>query len=134
MGIGLALELVRIVKVLVYALFGLLETEPQDAPFVQNGPWMMFIFLLAITYSTVSPLLVPFAALYFLFSRFLWRNQLLFVYSERRDSMGSLWPYYMHSILVSVILSQVRVRRVSSLQSERDLSCMRDVKDISTTV
>lgn len=66
-----------------------------------------FIFLLAITYSTVSPLLVPFAAIYFLFSRFLWRNQLLFVYSERRDSMGSLWPYYMHSILVAVILSQV---------------------------
>lgn len=108
MGIGLALELVRIVKVLVYAMFGLLETEPQDAPFVQNGPWMMFIFLLAITYSTVSPLLVPFAALYFFFSRFLWRNQLLFVYSERRDSMGSLWPYYVHSILVAVILSQVR--------------------------
>jgi hypothetical protein len=42
MGIGLALELVRIVKVLLYVTLGLLETEPQDAPFVQNGPWMMY--------------------------------------------------------------------------------------------
>jgi len=107
MGTGLASELMQIVKILKTNV-GLQSIDTvQQPPFMSNIPWILFVFLLCTVYATVSPLLVPFALCYFLFNKFLWRNQLLFVYAPTCDTKGSLWPYYMRVFMYSLIMAQV---------------------------
>ena len=57
---------------------------------------ILLIFLMSISYSVLSPLVIPFAVLYFAFGYVTWMNQLLFVYVPKWEGHGQMWPIIFH--------------------------------------
>jgi len=120
---GVGLEVTRVVKFLLFHVFNLLFKtrtvaqqrdfwRPVPFPYLSQVPWVLFIILLACVYGIVAPLLAPFAWFFFVCSRVLWRNQLLFVYQDPCDTGGSLWSYYISSLVKSLIIAQVMIMAV----------------------
>mmetsp|Transcript_19032 Transcript_19032/g.26365 ORF Transcript_19032/g.26365 Transcript_19032/m.26365 type:complete len:307 (+) Transcript_19032:467-1387(+) len=116
LGTSMSMELLRVGFLFKMFLYHLVPRspsqaraywQPRDPPYMSVVPWILFIFLLLVIYSIVAPLLAPFAWLFFIFAKISWRNQLLFVYQDSRDTKGQLWPYYVEQLVLSVVLSQV---------------------------
>ena len=57
------------------------------------------MFIIAMSYSVLSPLVIPFAVMYFGFGYVTWLNQLLFVYVPKWEGDGEMWPIIFHRYL-----------------------------------
>lgn len=71
------------------------------------------VLLCALTFTIISPLVLPCTFIYFLLTTPLWRRQLILVYRPMFDAGGMRWPFlftvvmsalYMSIILVSLVL------------------------------
>ncbi|KAJ1533464.1 hypothetical protein HK405_000496, partial [Cladochytrium tenue] len=64
-------------------------------------------FLLGLSFSIVSPLILPFAACFFGASYVIMKYQFLYVYSVRRDTGGSWWPQVFNLLAIGIGFFQV---------------------------
>ncbi|KAL4421157.1 hypothetical protein ABPG77_000792 [Micractinium sp. CCAP 211/92] len=64
------------------------------------GVLQLTIFVVALGYAVVSPIILPFASLYFLLTWPVWRYQLLYVYQGHFSAGGQFWIYCAHRIVV----------------------------------
>jgi hypothetical protein len=56
-------------------------------------------FVMVLAYCVVSPLILPFGLLYFIFLWAVWRYQMLYVYQRQYESGGQFWPLVAHRVV-----------------------------------
>ena len=56
-------------------------------------------FVMVLAYCVVSPLILPFGVLYFVFLWAVWRYQMLYVYQRQYESGGQFWPLVAHRVV-----------------------------------
>ncbi|KAK7303075.1 hypothetical protein RJT34_13974 [Clitoria ternatea] len=115
--VGYGLELSRIVPFIIYHLKRkyLCKTEaelkeawaPGDLGYGTRVPGDMLILTIVLCYSVITPLIIPFGALYFGLGWLVLRNQALKVYVPSYESNGRMWPHIFNRILASLILYQI---------------------------
>lgn len=52
---------------------------------------MMLIYIIALAYAATSPIILPFALIYFMFSWIFWRYNILYVSERCFESGGRVW-------------------------------------------
>ena len=61
-------------------------------------------FVMVLAYAVVSPLILPFGLLYFIFLWAVWRYQMLYVYQRQYESGGQFWPLVAHKVVGCLLL------------------------------
>ena len=80
--------------------------------FIDSG----VVFLCIVTLAPASPLVAPFALLYFLYCAPLWRRNCLFVYRPKFDSGGSRWPFLSEVFIWSIVVGQILLTTMMALK------------------
>lgn len=65
------------------------------------------VYVISLAYAPISPIILPFALLYFAGTWACWRYQLLFVYQPAYDLQGNYWPYAAHRVLACLAIQVV---------------------------
>lgn len=115
--VGYGLELSRLVPLIIFHLKRkfLCKTEaevkaawaPGDFSFATRVPKDMLIMLIVFCYSVISPIIIPFGAVYFGLGWIIARNQALNVYVPSYESYGRMWPHMHSRIMAALIIFQV---------------------------
>ncbi|XXG74710.1 hypothetical protein AAC387_Pa07g3362 [Persea americana] len=115
--IGYGLELSRLVPLIIYHLKRkyLCKTEfeikeawaPGEVGFVTRVPNDMLIITIALCYSVIAPLIIPFGVVYFGLGWLVLRNQALKVYVPTYESNGRMWPHMHARILAALVIYQI---------------------------
>jgi hypothetical protein len=77
-----------------------------DAPYVLLYGFLLMTFLLGISYSLISPLIVPFTAVSFGIAYVAMKYQLVYVYDSKVDSGGTWWPTVFNLLCFSIFVFQ----------------------------
>ncbi|PWA96639.1 early-responsive to dehydration stress protein (ERD4) [Artemisia annua] len=114
--VGYGLELSRIVPLIIFHLKRkfLCKTEgdvkeawlPSDLGYATRIPNDLLILTITLCYCVISPLILPFGAVYFGLGWLVFRNQVLKVYVPKYESYGRMWPHMHARILASLLLFQ----------------------------
>ncbi|KAI7896028.1 uncharacterized protein EV154DRAFT_493252 [Mucor mucedo] len=81
--------------------------KPPEFNFPQNYNLLLFFFTIALVYSAMSPLILPFALIYFTVAGMVYKYMLMYVYVTKIESGGKIWPVLFQTIMTSVIFFQV---------------------------
>ncbi|KAG2229590.1 hypothetical protein INT48_001901 [Thamnidium elegans] len=81
--------------------------KPPEFNFPQNYNLLLFFFTIALVYSAMSPLILPFALVYFTVAGMVYKYMLMYVYVTKIESGGKIWPVLFQTIMTSVIFFQV---------------------------
>jgi hypothetical protein len=65
------------------------------------------MYLIAFAYSVVSPLIVPFSVLWFMFAWVAWRHNLSYVYQRKYESGGMMWTFIFNRICTCLVIMQL---------------------------
>jgi hypothetical protein len=88
---------------------------PKEVSFAEHPGWvrygrdlpnLMIIFTLGLTYSTISPLILVFAFVYFLVGLVVTRHQLLYVFTPVFESGGQFFPRVFSRMVIGMLLYQ----------------------------
>ncbi len=74
------------------------------------------VFMTIVALAPVSPLLAPFAMLYFLYCTPLWRRNVIYLYRPKFDTGGLRWPFLSDILISSLCVAQVLLTTVMSLK------------------
>ncbi|KAI9303434.1 hypothetical protein BJ944DRAFT_250680 [Cunninghamella echinulata] len=81
------------------------------APRMYNYGWgypiPVFVFVVLLVYSTITPLILVFGALYFCLSYLVFKYQLLYVYFHPYEVAGRMWPLVFSRIIVGLLIFEV---------------------------
>jgi len=89
--------------------------DPGDFPYSSRWPQDILIFVIGITYSTMSPLVLPFIVVYFGFAWFSERYNLIYVYKHRWDTGGLYMPYIITFMFIGTLIYQLTMVGVLGL-------------------
>ena len=80
-------------------------------------PDYLLVFLITLTFSTMSPLILPGGMLYFAVSLFIYHQQLLFVYTKGDgiQSGGQMWPFAFRMMCIAFVVYHLATIAVMSL-------------------
>ncbi|GAB4857950.1 hypothetical protein Ancab_015855 [Ancistrocladus abbreviatus] len=114
---GIASEILRLKPLVIYQLKNmfLVKTErdrekamdPGSVDFPETLPSLQLYFLLGLVYAVVTPILLPFILVFFLFAYLVYRHQIINVYNQQYESVGAFWPYVHGRIIASLLISQL---------------------------
>jgi len=114
---GVAGEILRLVPLVMYHLKNsfLVKTEkdreeamdPGSIEFNVCEPKLQLYFLLGLVYATVTPFLLPFIIVFFVFAYVVYRHQIINVYNSKYESSAAFWPDVHQRIIVAIIISQI---------------------------
>ncbi|KAI7876687.1 DUF221-domain-containing protein [Lichtheimia hyalospora FSU 10163] len=114
---GVSLEVVQVIPVVMIRLRRLFIRStprrikkllsPPNFEFAQNYNIVLFFFTIALMYSTTSPLVLPFASIYFTAASFVYKYMLMYIYVTKVETGGSIWPAVYHSTMFSTVLFQL---------------------------
>ncbi|GMH22577.1 hypothetical protein Nepgr_024420 [Nepenthes gracilis] len=114
---GIASEILRLKPLVIYQLKNmfLVKTErdreramnPGSVDFPETLPTLQLYFLLGLVYAVVTPLLLPFILVFFLFAYLVYRHQIINVYNQRYESVGAFWPHFHSRVIASLLISQL---------------------------
>ena len=117
---SLPLELSRLSSMAASAWRAALQKPDVWAPgpcqYGTQVPNALLVALLGLVYAPVAPILLPFAALYFIIGIPVWRYQLLFVYTRVYESNGQWWPHIANRILTSLVVGHATLAAVFGLK------------------
>ncbi|XP_019190575.1 PREDICTED: CSC1-like protein ERD4 [Ipomoea nil] len=115
--VGYGLELSRIVPLIMFHLKRkyMCETDaelkeawsPGDLGYETRFPKDMLILTICLCYSVITPLIIPFGAVYFGFGWLVLRNQALKVYVPSFESYGQMWLHMHMRVVAALILYQL---------------------------
>eukprot|EP00890_Picochlorum_soloecismus_P002178 jgi/Picsp_1/2961/NSC_01185-R1_erd4-related membrane protein len=66
---------------------------------------VLTIFVASLTYTIISPFILPFTMFYFVVMYIVWRYQQLYVYQSAYNSSGQMWRFYAHRLLACFALT-----------------------------
>ncbi|KAJ3326121.1 hypothetical protein HDU76_012989 [Blyttiomyces sp. JEL0837] len=81
------------------------EFELHRAPafnFTQLYGTLSIAFLISITFSVVSPLILPFSCLFFGLAFMVMKYQLMYVYEVRHETGGTWWPKVFNLLMIAI--------------------------------
>jgi hypothetical protein len=117
---GLPLELSRLSSMLASAVRAALQTPdvlaPGPLPYGTQVPNILLVALLGLVYAPIAPMLLPFAALFFMLGSAVWRYQVLFVYTRVYESNGAWWPHMANRLLASLAVGHATLAAVFALK------------------
>ncbi|KAI9245779.1 hypothetical protein BY458DRAFT_528469 [Sporodiniella umbellata] len=111
------IQLLQIGPILVqkfYCIF--LCKTPRDfaevyAPRMYNFGWgypvPVFMFVVVLVYSTISPLILVFGVIYFAMSYLVCKYQLLYVYFHSYEVAGRMWPMVFSRIMIALAIFEL---------------------------
>ncbi|PVU96302.1 hypothetical protein BB561_001259 [Smittium simulii] len=70
-------------------------------------PYPMLVFTISMLYSTLSPIVVCVAIVYFSIGYLVLKYQLLYVYFRNYESCGMMWPKILIRMTISIILFEI---------------------------
>ncbi|XP_065670780.1 uncharacterized protein LOC100213564 isoform X3 [Hydra vulgaris] len=115
--VGLAIELTRIVPLIVFTInikfFAHSQRQIQEAWKPKGAEYeimysqVLLFFLIGLSYSILSPIIIPFFVLYNLFGYIVWTHQLLYVYIPDNDHGGKFWPDVFSRIIACMVVFQL---------------------------
>lgn len=82
-------------------------------------PQLMMVQMIIITYSCISPFLMPFGALFFAFAYIMYKYQLLYVYVNDSQSHGYMWYAVFNRSLVALLFATLTVLASLTVQLEQ---------------
>lgn len=68
---------------------------------------MLLMYLIAMAFSIVSPLLLPFSVVWFAFAWLAWRHNLSYVYQRKYESGGMMWIFLFSRIIMCLVIGQL---------------------------
>ncbi|KAM0746908.1 DUF221-domain-containing protein [Meredithblackwellia eburnea MCA 4105] len=110
------LQLLELAVVIPRFFYKMFVTTPRDhaelnaPPMLNLGtvyPQALLIFTLGVTYSIITPLILPFTTLYFGLAYLVYKYKLLFVYYRPYESRGQAWPLAFNRIGWGLLIFQV---------------------------
>lgn len=134
-GLGLVLELLRVVPVLLSLMFrmcapNLTRRERETTWYGLSpisraeafDPTSLFangflVLLVSLTFATIAPLVCYFTGWYFFVAEAVYRRQVLFVYKPIRFASGAFWPRLYGFIIIALVVSQLTLLGMLSLKS-----------------
>jgi hypothetical protein len=72
-------------------------------------PSMLMVLMIINIYALISPLILPFALLYFVFIFFLYKYQLLYVFQNNYQAGGMMWEYVFRYSMMTLIIGTLSV-------------------------
>ncbi|KAJ1959123.1 hypothetical protein IWQ62_004739, partial [Dispira parvispora] len=127
LGIGYQpFKLLQILPMIWTAFRRYLCTTPRDfadvlAPiYVAWGaryPVPMLVFVITLTYSNISPLILVFGILYFITGFIFYKYLFLYVYFKYYESSGRMWPYVVRRLVASIYIYHLLMFGYFSLKS-----------------
>ena len=111
------IQLLQIGPILVQQFYRtFLCKTPRDyaevfAPRMYNFGWgypvPVFMFVVILVYSTISPLILVFGVIYFAMSYLVCKYQLLYVYFHSYEVAGRMWPMVFSRIIIGLIIFEL---------------------------
>ena len=79
-------------------------------------PQLLMVLMIMLTYSCISPFLMPFCTLFFAFAYLMYKYQLLYVYINEYQSGGDMWYAVFDRSIISLLFSSVTLLGYLSIQ------------------
>ncbi|KAI9481246.1 MAG: hypothetical protein EXX96DRAFT_208426 [Benjaminiella poitrasii] len=90
--------------------------KPPFFDYPQNYNLLLFFFTIALVYSAMSPLILPFAFVYFCVAGLVFKYMLVYIYVTKMESGGKIWPVLFQVVMTSVLFFQVTMIIVLALK------------------
>ncbi|KAE8982315.1 hypothetical protein PF005_g18830 [Phytophthora fragariae] len=133
-GLGLVLELLRVVPLALSALFALLA--PKNTRRERNSPWLglrdiaqtdpfdptnpladcFLVLLVTLTFAPIAPLVCYFTWFFFLVAEIVYRRQILCVYKPMCFGLGAYWPRVFKFCIIALVVAQLTLIGILSLK------------------
>ncbi|POM60768.1 hypothetical protein PHPALM_30323 [Phytophthora palmivora] len=133
-GLGLVLELLRVVPLALSALFALLA--PKHTRRERNSPWLglrditltdpfdptnpladcFFVLLITLTFAPIAPLVCYFTWFFFFMAEIVYRRQVLCVYKPTYFALGAFWPRLFKFCIIALVVAQLTLIGILSLK------------------
>lgn len=68
---------------------------------------MLLMYLIALAFAIVSPLLLPFSVVWFAFAFLAWRHNLSYVYQRKYESGGMMFIFLFSRIVMCLVIGQL---------------------------
>ncbi|KAL0913756.1 hypothetical protein M5K25_017240 [Dendrobium thyrsiflorum] len=114
---GVAVEILRLKPLVIYHLKNMFivktdrdrekAMDPGSIGLSENLPTLQLYFLLGLVYAVVTPILLPFVLVFFIFAFLVYRYQIMNVYNQEYESAGAFWPHLHSRIVASLLISQL---------------------------
>ncbi|ETK83268.1 hypothetical protein F441_11721 [Phytophthora nicotianae CJ01A1] len=133
-GLGLVLELLRVVPLIVSALYALLA--PKHTRRERNSPWLglrdiaktdpfdptnpladcFLVLLVTLTFAPIAPLVCYFTWFFFFMAEIVYRRQVLCVYKPMCFALGAYWPRMFKFCIIALVVAQLTLIGILSLK------------------
>jgi len=80
-------------------------------------PNILFVVVICFTYACISPIILPFGAIFFLGALIVYKKDILLVYTPAHESGGTMFPSACTRVLIGLICGQVTLIGYTILQS-----------------
>lgn len=84
----------------------------------------LFIFIIAITYSFISPIIIPFAAIYFALGWVVYKYQIVHVFVQPFESGGVFWPIVYSRMSTCLLIAQLCLIGIFGLKEVPAQACL----------
>ncbi|CAO3612958.1 unnamed protein product [Cunninghamella blakesleeana] len=116
-GLGLTMELCQVLPLLIITIRKWISrpsprqlrefARPPVFDYPQGYCLLVFFFTIALLYSAMAPLVLPFALLYFSIASLVYKYMLMYIYVTKLESGGKMWPVLFQTINIGLILFQI---------------------------
>ncbi|KAI9980331.1 hypothetical protein PInf_026411 [Phytophthora infestans] len=133
-GLGLVLELLRVVPLILSALYALLA--PKHTRRERNSPWLglrdiaqtnpfdptnsladsFLVLLVTLTFAPIAPLVCYFTWVFFFVAEIVYRRQVLCVYKPTCFALGAYWPRMFKFCIIALVVAQLTLIGILSLK------------------
>ncbi|KAI9032519.1 hypothetical protein CLU79DRAFT_726710 [Phycomyces nitens] len=125
-GLGMTMELAQLLPLFTITLSKLFTrpsprelrdiAKPPEFDYPQNYNLLLFFFTIALIYSALAPLVLPFAFAYFAIATMIYKYMLMYIYVTKIESGGKMWPVLFQTVMCSVLLFQLIMILVLNLK------------------
>ncbi|KAG1712973.1 hypothetical protein DVH05_000703 [Phytophthora capsici] len=133
-GLGLVMELLRVVPLVLSCLYALLA--PKHTRRERNSPWLglrdvaqtdpfdptnpladcFLVLLVTLTFAPIAPLVCYFTWFFFLMAEIVYRRQVLYVYKPMCFALGAFWPRVFKFCIIALVVAQLTLIGILSLK------------------
>ncbi|TXG62795.1 hypothetical protein EZV62_009789 [Acer yangbiense] len=119
-----AVDILNLVKLLKFRLnprvkYGDEAVDPAHLLFSASEPQVQYYLLLGLVYAVITPLILPFVIFIFLCSYLVYSHQVINFYDKQYESGAVFWPTVHRHIIYSVVISEVLLMLMLSIQGEK---------------
>lgn len=98
--------------------------QPPEFDYPQGYNLLLFFFTIALLYSCIAPLVLPFALLYFSIGSVVYKYMLMYISVTKVESGGRIWPVLFQTVLSSTVLFQLLMILILALKGGYDQAYM----------